>query len=225
VCGLGEMIVDAHNTDLLDKLQKSPKFEAAAQLVYQDIAEELNQSLNAEPFTSEKIFQEFPGLFQDPENNQVAVYVAEPSVLNKLSKYVTLLEISDKISDKISVAGYPVNFTGDKKDSAASEFSTFGDTVVYNQKTGFREKIKENVKALSTQPIKFSNALSLEDILTKVPQEEGLVTLTRVVTNIINEPQFKEEFLSNFVGNQETSIDSITYDDKQETDHFLRRYL
>ena len=218
------MLVNAHNTSLLEKLKKSPQFEAAAKLVHQEIGEELNQRLNAAPFTpenAERVFQEFPGLFHDPENNQVAVYVEEPSILDKLSKYVILLEIGDKIS----VPGYPVNFTGEKKDSTAAEFSTFGDTVVYNQKSGFREKIKENVKALSTQPITFSNALSLEDVLTKVPEEHRLGTLTRVVTNIINEPQFKEEFLSNFVGNQETSIDSITYDDKQEADHFLRRYL
>ena len=218
------MLVNAHNTSLLEKLKKSPQFEAAAKLVHQEIGEELNQRLNAAPFTpenAERVFQEFPGLFHDPENNQVAVYVEEPSILDKLSKYVILLEIGDKIS----VPGYPVNFTGDEKDSNAAHFSTFGDMVVYNQKSGFREKVKENVKAISNQSVSFANALSLEDVLTKVPEEGQLNTLTRVVTNIINEPQFKEEFLSNFVGNQETSIDSITYDDKQEADHFLRRYL
>ena len=224
VLGLADMIVDAHNTSLLEKLQKSPKFEAAAKLVHQEVGEEINRRLNAGPFTSdniERVFQEFPGLFRDSENNQISVYVEEPSILNKLSKYVRLLEIRDEIS----VPGYPVNFTGDEKDSNAAHFSTFGDMVVYNQKSGFREKVKENVKAISNQSVSFANALSLEDVLTKVPEEGQLNTLTRVVTNIINEPQFKEEFLSNFVGNQETSIDSTLYDDKQESDHFLRRYL
>jgi len=211
VCGLGDMIVNAHNTSLLQQIQKSPKFETAAKLVHQDIGEELNQRLNAAPFTpenAERVFKKFPGLFQDPENNQVSVYLEEPSVLTKLSRYVTLLEIGDKIS----VPEYPVNFTGDKKDSNAAEFSTFGSTVVYNQKSGFREEIKKNVKKLSNQTVSFSNAIALEDLLTKVPEENRLAIFTRVVTNISNEPQFKDDFLRLFLGHQETSIPCITYD-------------
>ena len=200
VLGLADMIVDTHNISLLDKLQKSPKFETAANLVHLEVGEEINRRLNAGPFTSEnieKVLQEFPGLFRDPENNQVSVYVEEPSILNKLSKYVKLLEIRDEVS----VPGYPVNFTEDYKDSNAIHFSTFGNVVVYNQKSGFREKVKQNIKAISNQPVSFANAVSSEDILTKISEGDQLHTLTRVVTNIINEPQFNEEFLSSIVEN------------------------
>jgi len=104
----------------------------------------------------------------------------------------------------------------------------FGDVVVYNQKEGiqgFREKVKQNIKALSDQPVSFANAVSSEDVLTKVPEGDQLNILTRVITNIINEPQFNDLFLIRFVGNQETPIDLILYDNKQDADHFLRRYL
>ena len=109
--GLGAMIVNAHNTSLLNLLEKPPKFEIAAKLVHQELTEEINQRLNAGPFTQytvERFFQEFPGLFQDPKNNQLSIYVQEPSILTKLSKYVKVLETGDKVS----MLGYEVNFTG-----------------------------------------------------------------------------------------------------------------
>lgn len=51
ISGFANMIVNTHNTSLLEKLVNSPKFEIAAKLVDQEVAEEINQRLNAGPFT------------------------------------------------------------------------------------------------------------------------------------------------------------------------------
>ena len=58
-----------------------------------------------------------------------------------------------------------------------------------------------------------------------MPEENRLSTFTKVVNDIRNKPYWKEAILENLVGDQKTIIDSITYGDKHEADHFLRKYL
>ena len=168
VLGLSEMILNEHNKCRLAKLEKSSMFKPAAQFLYQQIGEELNQHLkastadNVEAYTEDdfkRAVQKVPGVLQYSQNNQLFVYLEEPSVLNRLSKIVKLMEIGEKSS----IAGYQLRLTGDKKGSNGGEFSTFGNTVVYNQKSGYREKIKENIKNINKQPVYFENALSSED--------------------------------------------------------------
>ena len=147
VYGLGEMVANAYNTSLLERLQQSPHFDKAAQLLHVDLAEELSRygsTKSSGQTTSQNRFGGFPGVFYDTQNQQLAVYVEEPTVLNRLSKYVKMLDVAEDLS----MPGYKVAFIGEKtiidkngKEKSLDHFSTFGQSGVYNKQRANRQKI------------------------------------------------------------------------------------
>lgn len=113
----------------------------------------------------------------------MVVYAQEPRILNKLSKNVKTLEVGDKISE----SGYKVSFTVEKKEKE-KDFSTFGETLIYNRQHAkpFRvTKLKKNLDNLNATPVSFTKAFSLEDVLSKVSDlKERLESFTKVFTHI-----------------------------------------
>lgn len=83
----------------------------------------------------------------------MVVYAQEPRFLNKLSKNVKTLEVDDKISESV----YKVSFTGEKKEK---NFSTFGETLIYNRQHASRNKSKKNLDKLNATPVSFTKAFS-----------------------------------------------------------------
>lgn len=95
------MIANAYNTSILEELQQSPYFDKAAQLLHEDLAYDLSKYGSAKSSGQTNVqntFVDFPGVFHDTQNQQLAVYVEEPSILNRLSKYIKILEVTENIS-------------------------------------------------------------------------------------------------------------------------------
>lgn len=92
--GLEKMIGNAHNKYLLNQLTQSPFFDRAARLLHNDFADHLNNHFNGRSSGQknlQKIFEDFAGLLDNSPHQQLAVYAEEPTILNRLSKYVKIL--------------------------------------------------------------------------------------------------------------------------------------
>ena len=220
--GLAEMLANAHNTSIFNQLTQSPYFDRAARLLHEDLALDLTNygnTRNSGQESVQNIFDDIPGLFHDTQNQQLAVYVEEPHILNKLSRYVKTLEVAEQISEP----GYKVTFTGEKNQK---HFSTFAQAGIYNRQRALRQTINTNLAALNANPLSYTEALSVENVLEKVPNSADRIDVfTNVMVDVYETPDQWYEILNNLLQPKEKKLETLTYDSAIDADHFLRKEL
>ena len=216
------MLANAHNRSILNELTQSPHFDGAARLLHDDLALDLNNYGNARNSGQknvQNVFSDFPGLFHDTQNQQLTVYLEEPHILNRLSRYVKTLEVAEQISEP----GYTVTFTGEKNQK---HFSTFAQPGVYNRKRALRQTIHTNLAGLNANPLSYVEALSVEDVLKKVSNPaDRIEVFTNVMFDVYEAPDRWDETLKNLLQPKEKQLEALTYDSAIDADHFLRKEL
>lgn len=209
VSGLANLIANAHNTGLLNKLLESPHYNQAASLVHDNIASELNLELEKNTSSS-------------ANTQNFEIYMNNTEILNKLSEYVKILETAENISEK----EYKVHFTGDKNDT---DLNSFGNNPIYSRAQGLRNKIKRNLENQNDNPLSFTVALTSENILSKVqaiePEKNVMSTLTSTVLDLTEKQNSEKNIIEGLVGSTEESVRPLTYESRIDGDHWLRKNL